>query len=346
MKPFDILRAAAMAALAFAGAMAVAEERREPAHETLNSRLTGDLVPTHDPVIIREGDTYHVFGTGNGGHYIETRTSKDLVHWTATGPLFTTLPDWAKQAIPGTDGMWAPDISYVNGEYRLYYAVSTFGSNRSAIGLFTSPTLDPARSDYRWKDQGLVVMSTRQDDFNAIDPNFVIDREGGHWLALGSFWSGLKLFALDPKTGKLLKEGEKPFSIARRLAPAGAPAPVEAPFIIDHGGYYWLLASYDYCCKGVNSTYYTVVGRSKAITGPYLGKDGSAMMEGGGTIFLRADLQEQQRWRGPGHAGAFRDKDGNWYLVYHAYDRENHGAPTLRIAPVRWGPDGWPVADY
>ncbi|MFP5431723.1 MAG: family 43 glycosylhydrolase, partial [Alphaproteobacteria bacterium] len=131
-----------------------------------------------------------------------------------------------------------------------------------------------------------------------------------------------------------------------RPAPTGGPAPVEAPFIIDHGGYYWLMASYDYCCKGVNSTYYTVIGRSKDITGPYLGKDGSAMMEGGGTIFLRADLQEQQRFRGPGHAGWLHDKDGKDYVVYHAYDKQANGAPTLRIAPVRWGADGWPVADY
>lgn len=348
MKAFTVLRHAAVAVPLLTAALACAQAPGGGGDRqgTLNSRLTGDLVPTHDPVIIREGDTYHVFSTGNGGRYIETRTSTDLIHWTATGPLFTTLPDWAKQAVPGTDGMWAPDISYVNGRYRLYYAVSTFGSNRSAIGLFTSPTLDPKAPDYRWRDEGMVVMSTATDDFNAIDPNFIIDREGRHWLALGSFWSGLKLFALDPATGKLAQAGEQPYAIARRPAPEGAPAPVEAPFIIDHGGYYWLLASYDYCCKGVQSTYYTVVGRARAITGPYLGKDGSSMMDGGGTIFLRADLREQQRWRGPGHAGAFQDKDGGWYVVYHAYDRQNQGAPTLRLAPIRWGADGWPVADY
>ena len=40
-----------------------------------------------------------------------------------------------------------------------------------------------------------------------------------------------------------------------------------------------------------------------------------------------------------------RDADGTDYVVYHAYDRENKGAPTLRIAPLRWGADGWPVAE-
>ena len=346
MKRSMLLGLAAMIGLA---GVAGAQQVGEKGEGTLNSRLTGDLAPTHDPVIIREGDTYHVFGTGvpgDTGRYILTRSSKDLVHWTAGAPLFSQIPDWAVKAVPGTKEMWAPDISFVNGRYRLYYAVSTFGSNRSAIGLFTSPTLDPNAPGYGWRDEGMVLMSTEKDDFNAIDPNFIKDREGRHWLALGSFWTGLKLFALDPKTGKLAKPGEKPWSIARRPAPAGGPAPVEAPFIIDHGGYYWLLASYDYCCKGVNSTYYTVVGRSKAITGPYLGKDGSAMMQGGGTIFLRADLQEQQRFRGPGHPGAFRDRDGTDYVVYHAYDRQNKGASTMRIAPIRWGADGWPVADY
>ena len=313
----------------------------------LNARLSGDLTATHDPVIAREGGTYYVFSTGSDkGRYLRSRTSTDLVHWTMQAPLVPAIPAWATKAVPGTTDMWAPDISFFNGRWRLYYAVSTFGSNRSAIGLFTSPTLDPKAPGYGWRDEGLVVASTDADDFNAIDANHVVDLDGRHWLSLGSFWTGIKLFALDPATGKLRDPKARPYSIARRLAPAGGPAPVEAPFIVPHGGYYWLFASYDYCCKGVNSTYYTVVGRAKAITGPYLGKDGSPLMHGQGTIFLRADLQEKERFRGPGHPGFLHDSDGRDYMVYHAYDRANKGASTLRIAPVTWGVDGWPIADY
>jgi arabinan endo-1,5-alpha-L-arabinosidase len=44
--------------------------------------------------------------------------------------------------------------------------------------------------------------------------------------------------------------------------------------------------------------------------------------------------------------GFLHDADGRDYAVYHAYDRERRGAPTLRIAPVTWDRDGWPVADY
>ncbi|MEW9856640.1 family 43 glycosylhydrolase [Novosphingobium sp. M1R2S20] len=308
---------------------------------SLNERLSGDIAPVHDPVIIRQGDTYYVFNTI--GRYIGVKSSKDLTHWTDEQPVFSQIPEWAKAAVPGTDGIWAPDISYVSGEYRLYYSISTFGSNRSAIGLATARTLDPAAKDYGWTDRGMVVMSQPEDDYNAIDPAFIADESGNHWLALGSFWTGIKLFPLDRESGKVVP-GTRPYAIARRPAPEGGPAPVEAPFILRRGGWYYLIASYDYCCKGVNSTYYTVVSRARSVTGPYLGKDGSEMMHGGGTILLRADLQEKQRFRGPGHAGAFTDKDGTTYLVYHAYDREKDGAPTLRIAPLRWTEDGWPEA--
>jgi len=343
----SIALVAALAATSASAQMPMPDKAPDKAAATLNDRLAGDIAPTHDPVIIREGDTYHVYSTGLGDgpdRIIAHRVSRDLVHWEKAATPLAALPDWATRAIPGAGNAWAPDISRVGGRYRLYYSISTFGSNRSAIGLLTSPTLDPDKPGYGWRDEGPVVMSTRSDDYNAIDPNFIAGRDGRHWLALGSFWSGLKLFALDPATGKLLNAGTRPVSIARRPAPAGAPAPVEAPFIVDHGGWYWLIASYDYCCKGNASTYYTVVGRSRAVTGPYLGRDGSTMMAGGGTVLLRADLPEKERFRGPGHAGHFRDADGTDYLVYHAYDRENKGTPTLRLVRLRWDADGWPAA--
>ncbi|PCD03118.1 arabinan endo-1,5-alpha-L-arabinosidase [Sphingomonas spermidinifaciens] len=306
----------------------------------------GDVSPVHDPVLLREGGVWHVFSTGigkDGQGVLAERTSDDLVQWRAGTPPFTKLPDWAVRAIPGARNLWAPDISYVNGRYRLYYSVSTFGSNRSAIGLAMSATLDPRAPGYGWRDEGVVLESRPADDFNAIDPAFIADREGRHWLAFGSFWSGLKLVELDRRTGKPLRPGARPLVLARRPVPQGAPSIIEAPYIFERGGWYWLIASYDYCCKGAASTYYTVIGRSKSITGPYRGKDGSSMLAGGGTVLLRADLEEKGRFRGPGHAGHFRGADGVDRLVYHAYDKENKGAPTLRIATLDWGADGWPV---
>ncbi len=307
----------------------------------LNPKLTGDLYPIHDPCIIKSGDTYWVFCTtphADVPAQIPCYKSADLMHWQRAGHVFAELPAWAKRAVPHAEGIWAPDISFFDGQYWLYYAVSTFGSNQSVIGLATTPTLNPADPAYRWQDRGLVLESNKGDDFNALDPNRVIDREGKHWLAFGSFWTGLKIIQLNPTTGLPLA-GAQRHSLARRTL---APDAIEAVFLISRAGYYYLFASFDFCCRGADSSYYTVVGRSKDILGPYVDLRGKPMMDGGGTLVLAASAGEP-RWRGPGHIAILRD-DGKDYIVYHAYDADHNGRPTLRIAPLGWTEDNWPVA--
>ncbi len=310
---------------------------------SLNDRLAGDLTPVHDPSIIKQGDTYYLFVTTSREDQppglIHIRTSKDLVTWTKSGAVFAAMPEWTKREIKGTTGLWAPDISYANGRYRLYYSVSTFGSNHSAIGLATSPTLDPAAPGYGWTDQGPVIVSPRGGDYNAIDPNAFTDADGKSWLVFGSFWTGLKLIAIDPATGKRLAADDTVRALARRPAPGA----IEAPFLVRHGDFYYLFASNDFCCRGANSSYYTVVGRARAVAGPYLDYDGKPMMDGYAQVVLHARLDPTNRWRGPGHAAVLHD-GANDYIVYHAYDASNKGRPTLRVQRLGWTKDGWPVA--
>ena len=306
-------------------------------------RMTGDVSPVHDPAIIKQGDTYYVFSTTSQTNQppglIHIRTSKDLSTWKTTGAVFTAIPDWAKREISGTKGLWAPDISYANGQYRLYYSISTFGSNHSAIGLATTPTLDPTAPGYGWTDQGAVIVSPRGGDYNAIDPNAFTDTDGKAWLTFGSFWTGIKMIRLDPATGKALAGDKTVHALARRPNPGA----IEAPFLTKRGDFYYLFASNDFCCRGANSSYYTVVGRAKAVTGPYLDYDGKPMMDGYGQIVLHGQLDKTKRWRGPGHPALLND-GGREYIVYHAYDARNKGVPTLRIQSMGWTADGWPVA--
>ena len=326
-------------------ALAVTAATPARAQAAAGSQLTveGDIVGIHDPVIIRERDTYYVYATNGDAppSTLRIRSSPDLVHWTTRGHVFDKLPEWSTRMVPGARGAWAPDISLVDGRYLLYYSVSTFGSSRSVVGLATNETLDPAAPNYRWRDEGLVIETTRDSDWNAIDPNHVVDRQGRHWLVIGSFWSGIKLFELDPATGKLLEPLAKPISLARKRAPVGAGRPVEAPFIVTRPDHYYLFVSYDYCCKGVESTYYVAVGRSKKITGPYVGRDGSKLMDGEGTLLIPV-YDQDGRFRGQGHSGFLHDADGRDYIVYHAYDREQGGKSVMRISPVDWRRDGWP----
>jgi arabinan endo-1,5-alpha-L-arabinosidase len=316
-----------------------------PGGGPINERMTGDITPVHDPCIIKEGGTYFVYGTAmRGSPGITLHTSPDMLHWKSRGAIFSAIPSWALALIPGARGMWAPDVSRFPGGYRLYYAVSTFGTNRSVIGLATNRTLEPRSPEYKWEDQGLVLMSREGDDFNAIDPNHFVDRAGRNWLLYGSFWTGIKMRRLDALTGKLLPGESRVFSLARRPVPTGGPEAIEGSFMFERRARYYLFASYDYCCMGALSTYYTAYGRAAEVTGPFAGREGGAMLGGSGTVILRADLQKRDRWRGPGGCGVFRDgaKD---YIVYHAYDAWHDGIPTLRIAPLVWSEDGWPVAD-
>ena len=325
-----------------AGAVAIFSPPAALAQAAPGLEVSGDVVPVHDPSILRVGDTYYLFTTGQAADktgLLPMRSSTDLKHWTWRGPVFAEIPAWAQDAVKGTKGLWAPDISKTGSEYRLYYAVSTFGKNRSAIGLAVAATLDPAAPGYGWTDKGPVFESDHRDDFNAIDPNIFNDAQGRQWMVFGSFWSGIKMIRLDPATGMRSAEDGKLYPVAARRSPGA----VEAPYVIRHGDYYYLFASFDFCCRGVNSSYYTVVGRSKEPTGPYLDRDGKKMMDGGGLIVLHAQLDPTKRFVGPGHPAILQDPQRD-YIVYHAYDTKAGGAPTLRIQVLGWTKDGWPVA--
>src|SRR6185369_2170566 len=152
-------------------------------------------IGTHDPSLIRARNTFYLFATGG---LLNVRSSTDLSKWNASGAIFSALPSWIRDALGQTiTDLWAPDVSFVNGTYRLYYSGSTFGSNHSVIGLATNVTLDRQNSAYQWVDKGLVIESNAKggskDDWNAIDPNAITDADGNWWLVFGSFWSGIKL---------------------------------------------------------------------------------------------------------------------------------------------------------
>jgi arabinan endo-1,5-alpha-L-arabinosidase len=313
-------------------------------------KLEGDIAGAHDPSMISEGGTYYVFTTGKapGGGQMAIRCSGDLIHWRFCGQVFDAVPAWIKQRSPGTRDLWAPDISYTGGRYRLYYAYSLFGKNTSGIALATTKTLDPKSPDYGWHDEGLVLESIAADDFNAIDPNYIEDASHHAWLSFGSFWTGIKMRALDATTGKLSTADTKTYSLASRVRPPDAgPNPpglpgnwqaVEAPYIVRHDGYYYLFTSFDLCCRGVKSTYRTVVGRAKSVTGPYADRNGVQLLQGGGTPVLSANAQ----WLGPGGESILLRHHDSDLIVYHAYDHAT-GKPSLQISTIAWK-NGWPSA--
>ena len=285
--------------------------------------LSGNL-GTHDPVLIEADGVWYEFQTGPR---ILGKTSEDLQNWDGTpSALGDANPAWISERVPGATDLWAPDISFFEGQYHLYYSASTFGSNTSCIGHATRASL----SSGNWSDQGPVICSENSDDYNSIDPNVIVDETGTPWLAFGSFWDGIKAI-------ELTADGERANDDLHSLASRGGGA-IEAPFIVRRCDYYYLFVSFDSCCQGADSTYNIRVGRSEDVLGPYVDQAGVGLMEGGGTQLLRGN----DTWKGPGHnAVIFVGNDA--YNVYHAYAASN-GASTLRISELVWDAEGWPIS--
>ncbi|TAP44869.1 glycoside hydrolase family 43 protein [Arthrobacter sp. S39] len=315
--------------------------------------VVGATSPIHDPaLIIADDGTWYVYSTGllnreNGGTIQIFSSHDEGTTWEYTGTVWDRIPAWIDEhfsdgELPGN--LWAPEITEHDGTYYLYYSASRFGGNNSLTALATNTTLDPSDPDYEWVDQGLVVSSpaTGLDPdnpgktFNAIDAGIIEDADGTPYMAIGSFWYGIFLVPIEWPTGKPVENWQsQTVNIADRFMPGN---PVEAPYITEHDGYYYLFVSFDSCCRGADSTYKVAVGRSASVKGPYLDKDGRDMFGGGGSVVL----DSHGAITGPGGQSVFGD-----YLAFHYYDGSNEEIPyfpTLGLQKINWV-DGWPEFD-
>ena len=337
--------------------------------------FTTDTLMVHDPVMAFEDGKYYLLSTGMG---ISWATSADRKTWTVHPTHFMgEVPQWTRDLVPGfREHVWAPDIIRWHGRWWLMYSCSTFGKNTSAIGLLSSKSL--ARPE--WKDEGCVVASNSpkaldatRDDWNAIDPNIVIDRNDQPWLTYGSFWDGIQLVRLDSTMHVM--QGFKPTTIARRY---GTPMPdiknptsdfagpnaIEAPFIYQRDGWYYLFVSWDYCCRGSQSTYRVVCGRSRNVTGPYLDREGKPMLDGGGTLVIEGDKTlfeaaghcavyeieergERREEREEATGGKLEERGKATLFICHGYSVPMKGQSILVQRILEWE-NGWPkeIKDY
>lgn len=281
-------------------------------------------VYAHDPCIIKEGSIWWSFQTGTG---IPVKYSTNGLTWTQGTPIFGSELSWWRTYAPnmGSNNVWAPDIFYFNGRYWLFYCVSEFGTNNSAIGLTSCSSI--IKGD--WRDDGLVLKtSASANSSNALDPNITKDASGNLWLSFGSWFDGIKVIKLSTST---MKPTGSAYSIAKK---SGG---IEAADIVYNGGYYYLFVSIGVCCNGTSSTYKVAYGRATSITGPYYAKDGTAMLSGGATIFDAGNT----RWVGPGGQDIYKN-GSNFVMIRHAYDATENGVAKMLISDLYFS-SGWPT---
>ncbi|WP_460447627.1 family 43 glycosylhydrolase, partial [Angustibacter aerolatus] len=347
-------RRTALAALLATGLAVPAAQAATPADRTQpatyrNPVSQGFADTFADPSLLRGKDGWwYAVGTsdplreGEGTpHQIPIARSRDLVSWTHVGDAFTaaTRPAWAT----ADAGLWAPDLRYVDGEYRMYYVVTdttvTPESGDNAIGVATAPT--PAGP---WTDSGAPVVAPRHgaggsgDFLWTFDPNVVTDADGTQWLMYGSYYGGIFVV-------RLSADGRSTVGTATRIA---IDNKFEGAYAVHRGGYWYLFASTANCCAGPTTGYSVQVGRSRSVQGPYVDRDGVPLdtSRAGGTPTL---VQNGNRWIGAGHNAVVTDLGGQDWIAYHAIDRGDpylDGTDGINERPMLldrldWV-DGWP----
>jgi len=288
-----------------------------------------------DPTVIRASDGwFYAYGTENtwndGVHHIvPIIKSQNLVQWQFVADAFATRPHWKSEG-----GIWAPDVTYVNGKYYMYYSISTWGDNNPGIGLAISE-----QPNGPFTDQGKVFDSQTIGVQNSIDPFFIRIGSGRNlknYLFWGSFHGiyGIELAAnLKSTLGNKFKIAGNAF---------------EAAYIFEKEGKFYFFGSTGSCCEGADSKYKVGIAVATDIKGPYLDKNAVSIINDGQTGSAFLDGDSSTGWVGPGHNSKIvTDDAGNDYFLYHAIDVSNPYLPggatrrPLLIDKINWV-NGWP----
>ncbi|KAJ4990465.1 arabinan endo-alpha-l-arabinosidase a [Stagonosporopsis vannaccii] len=298
---------------------------------------TGTCTNAHDPSLVRRDDgTYFRFSTGGK---VAVHTAPSIQGpWSYKG---AALPNGSKINKAGNQDLWAPDVSKVGNTYYLYYSVSTFGSQNSAVGVATSSTMDVGS----WTDLGSTgVDSVAGSQFNAIDGNLQ-SANGKLYMNFGSFWSDLFQIEMSATPTKVAKAISSATQVA--FVPT-APQAQEAAFGYKYGSYYYLFFSVGSCCgydssrPAAGKEYKIQACRSSSVSGPFIDKSGKSCLQGGGTTVL-----ESHGWvYGPGGQGVLNDPSLGPVLYYHYVDTRIGYADSQKQFGVNKldFSSGWPVA--
>mgnify|MGYP000114825137 CR=1 FL=1 len=280
----------------------------------------GDVTAIQD-----EDGTYYVYGTETPRDIIPIARGDSLHEMEYIGQALESVPEWHQS---DDAGVWAPDINYYDGEYRIYYSLSVWGSENAGIGLATSDTPEGP-----FEDQGPVLESDDLYVTNTIDADFnVVD--GTPYLIWGS-WNGINCVELNEAGDDYVEDTE--FEVAGNLR--------EGPYMIRENGYYYLFVSTGRCCEGFDSTYGVEVGRAEEFTGPYLTPDGTDLTHLDRHHNGYAVMSATNQFIGPGHNSAIKDDQGDWWMLYHVegHAGQDQAIRTMMLDRIQWTDDDWPV---
>jgi GH43 family beta-xylosidase len=302
--------------------------------------------PCPDPFVLKHCGSYWAYCTGRwrDGRYFGVLHSPDLVRWEEVGGALEPLDDEHPM-------YWAPEVSYFNGLFYLYYSVG----NETLMQIRVAVAEHPAGP---FIDQGRRLTS---EDF-AIDPHVFVDDDGERYL----------FYAVDFLEHSHIGTGTVCDRLIDPLTLAGDPRPVTRP------RYDWQVYDPQRQEKG-GVRWHTIEG---SFTLKHKGRY-YQMFSGGNwqnisygvSYAVTDDLRPRDEWRqtadgervfpilrtipgaviGPGHNSVVRGPDNQQlFCVYHRWRQDGSGR-VMAIDRLDWAgermlilgpstePQPWPV---
>lgn len=271
-----------------------------------------------DPSVVRVGEQFWATATSSEwAPHFPILHSKDLVNWDLVGYVFEQQPLWAVR------NFWAPEITYDNGKFYLYYTART-KDERLAVAVATS---DTPTGPYH--DHGPLVSQAA----GSIDGMAFTDQSGQRWLVWkedgNSRNQPTPLWIQQLSEDGIQLVGKKEEILRNDADWEGAV--VEGPFVQFHDGWYYLFYAGGACC-GRDCNYGVGVARSRQPTGPFEKNPDNPI------------LSEDTNWRCPGHGSLVQNSAGEYWFLYHAYDAESfvYTGREMMLDRITWDSHGWP----
>jgi len=265
--------------------------------EFTNPVLTGNFA---DPHVLKVGDTWYAYATGDLVANLQVARSADLVRWERLDDALPELPEWSVLQKGLT---WAPEVARTPAGFVMYYTLRDAASGRQCI---SAAVADRPEGPFRDTRPRPLVCQERLG--GSIDPHRFVDRDGATYLLWKNDGNccGLatELWAqrLD---GDGLQLAGKPSRLGVRNDAAWEGDLIEAPTLWRDKDTYYLF----YSANNYGSSRYAVgYATASRVLGPYRDGPGNPILRSRGTA------------AGPGGQAVVTDGNGGPWLAYHAWD--------------------------
>ncbi len=271
----------------------------------LNPIVAGDHP---DPTVLKDGDDYWMtFSSFHSYPGLVIWHSKDLVNWTPVGPtLFRNLGD-----------IWAVDLCKHDGRYFIYIPANPTGKGWSIHAIWADDIRGP------WSEPVDLGIE------GCIDPGHAVGEDGRRYL----FVNGIRKIRLSDDglaTDGELEQAYEPWRypahwITENFAPEG-------PKLFWRDGWLYLVTAVG-GTAGPATGHMVIMARARSVHGPWEHCPHNPLVR---------SRSSREPWWSRGHATAVEGPAGDWWMVYHGYERGFHtlGRQTL-LEPMRWSGDGW-----